>query len=54
MHERLDQLRLILEEKIGEPLVIKFEQTPVDILSFQSPSEVGTTAETPLSENHSE
>jgi hypothetical protein len=49
--ERLDQLRLLMEEKIGEPLVIKFEVIPVDILSFQSPSEVETTAETPLPEN---
>jgi uncharacterized hydrophobic protein (TIGR00271 family) len=35
--ERLDLLRLLLEEKIGEPLVVKFEVIPVDILNFQSP-----------------
>jgi hypothetical protein len=35
--ERLNLLRLLLEEKIGEPLVVKFEVIPVDILNFQSP-----------------
>ena len=35
--ERLDLMRLLLEEKIGEPLVVKFEVIPVDILNFQSP-----------------
>ena len=35
--ERLDLLRRLLEEKIGEPLVVKFEVIPVDILNFQSP-----------------
>lgn len=34
---RLDLLRILLEEKIGEPLVMRFEVSPVDILSFQSP-----------------
>jgi uncharacterized hydrophobic protein (TIGR00271 family) len=49
--ERLDQLRLLMEEKIGEPLVVKFEIIPVDILSFQSPPEVETTVGTSLPEN---
>lgn len=35
--ERLDQLRFLLEKAIGEPLVVKFEVTPIDILKFQSP-----------------
>ena len=52
--ERLDQLRLILEEKIGEPLIVTFEVIPVDILSFQSPPEVEATAGAPLPENQIE
>ena len=52
--ERLDLLRLLLEEKIGEPLVVKFEVIPVDILNFQSPPEVETMAEPPLPENQIE
>jgi hypothetical protein len=40
-----------MEEKIGEPLVVKFEIIPVDILSFQSPPEVETTVGTSLPEN---
>ncbi len=39
VQERLDLLRLLLEEKIGEPLVVIFEASPVDILNFQSPSD---------------
>ena len=35
--KRLDLIRHLLEEKIGEPLVVKFEVIPVDIVSFQSP-----------------
>ena len=50
-NERVDLLRVFLEEKIGESLVIDFEVTPVDILHFQSPPEPGTTAETALPEN---
>ena len=50
-NERLELLRVLMEEKIGESLVIEFEVTPVDILHFQSPPEPGTTAETALPEN---
>jgi hypothetical protein len=52
--ERLDLLRLLLEEKIGEPLIVIFEVIPVDILNFQSPPEVETTVEPPLPENQIE
>ena len=52
--ERLDLLRLLLEKTIGEPLVVKFEVIPVDILNFQSPREIETTAGFPLPENHTE
>jgi uncharacterized hydrophobic protein (TIGR00271 family) len=50
-NERLDLLRVLMEEKIGESLVIEFEVTPVDILHFQSPPEPGSTAETALPAN---
>jgi uncharacterized hydrophobic protein (TIGR00271 family) len=50
-NERLDLLRVLMEEKIGESLVIDFEVTPVDILHFQSPPEPGSTAETALPAN---
>ena len=52
--ERLELLRLLLEEKIGEPLIIKYEVIPVDILNFQSPREIETRAGSPLPENHTE
>jgi uncharacterized hydrophobic protein (TIGR00271 family) len=50
-NERIDLLRVFLEEKIGESLVIDFEVTPVDILHFQSPPELETTTETALPAN---
>ena len=50
-NERLDLLRVLMEEKIGESLVIDFEVTPVDILHFQSPPELETTTETALPAN---
>jgi len=34
--ERTDELRQLLEEQIGEPLVLSAEVIPVDILSFES------------------
>ncbi len=49
--ERLDLLQLFLEEKIGEPLVLKFVVIPVDFMSFQSPVGIETTAVEPLPEN---
>jgi len=52
--ERLDLLQLFLEQKIGEPLVLKFVLIPVDFMSFQSPIGVETTAERPLPENQIE
>ena len=36
IQERMDLLRHELEEKIGEPVIIKIEATPVDILHFHS------------------
>lgn len=52
--ERVDMLHRFLEEKIGEPLVLKFVVTPVDFMSFQSPIGIDTTAEGPLLENQAE
>ena len=49
-NERLDLLRLLMEEKIGEPLIIEFEVIPVDILHFKSSPELKTTTETALPE----
>jgi hypothetical protein len=49
--ERLDLLQLFLEEKIGEPLILKFLVIPVEILNFQSPIGIDTTAEASLSED---
>ena len=36
IQERMDLLRHELEEKIGEPVIIKIEATPVDIFHFHS------------------
>ena len=47
-------VQLFLEQKIGEPLVLKFEVIPVDFMSFQSPIGVDTTAEGPLLESQIE
>jgi uncharacterized hydrophobic protein (TIGR00271 family) len=52
--ERLDLLHRFLEEKIGEPLVLKFVVIPVDFMSFQSPIGIDTTAEGSLFENQVE
>jgi uncharacterized hydrophobic protein (TIGR00271 family) len=52
--ERLDLLHRFLEEKIGEPLILKFVVVPVDILNFQSPIGIDTSAEGPLLENQVE
>lgn len=49
--ERLDLLQLFLEEKIGEPLILKFLVIPVEILNFQSPLGVESAAEEHLPEN---
>ena len=50
--ERLDLLHLFLEEKIGEPLILKFLVIPVEILNYQSPIGIKTTAGDFLSEQH--
>ena len=52
--ERLDLLQLFLEQKIGEPLVLKFVVIPVDFMSFQSPIGIETTLEGPLFEHQIE
>ena len=49
--ERFDLLQFFLEEKIGEPLILKVTVIPVEILHFQSPMRSNTTAETSLSES---
>lgn len=49
--QRIDLLQLFLEEKIGEPLILKVSAIPVEILEFQSPIGIETTAEASLSED---
>jgi hypothetical protein len=37
--ERQDSIRLFLEEKIGEPLVLVCEATPTELVKFRSASD---------------